>query len=82
MEETQEDNNSSVGEPMDIVEKKCPPDGKFQDPEEILETIKRFSQDNGYSICIRRSEKDKKKIFKCDCQEGYLFIKGFDGMPD
>ncbi|KNZ51594.1 hypothetical protein VP01_3890g1 [Puccinia sorghi] len=43
-----------------------PPDGKFQDPEDMVEKIKRVFQNNGYAICIRRSEKDKKKIFKCD----------------
>ncbi|KNZ49268.1 putative signal peptide protein [Puccinia sorghi] len=101
MEETQEDNNSGIGEPMDIVEKlrklklalvwikthwtkmasnplitlalilvkkmnAPPPESEFQDPEEMVETMNRFVQDNGYDICIRRSEKYKKNIFKCD----------------
>ncbi|KNZ48782.1 hypothetical protein VP01_5416g2 [Puccinia sorghi] len=43
-----------------------PPAGKFKGPEQMVETIKRFVQDNGYDICIRRSEKGKKNIFKCD----------------
>ena len=57
-------------------ENECPPppDGEFQDPEEMVETIKRFAQDNGYAICIRRSEKDKKKIFKCDRYDFLFFI--------
>ncbi|KNZ51851.1 hypothetical protein VP01_3786g1 [Puccinia sorghi] len=42
-----------------------PPDGKFEDPDEMTESIKRFSQENGYAICIRRSEKEKNNIFKC-----------------
>ncbi|KNZ62275.1 hypothetical protein VP01_1291g1 [Puccinia sorghi] len=43
-----------------------PPDGKFEDPEEMIEFIKRFARDNGYAICIRKSGKDKNKILKCD----------------
>ena len=55
-----------------------PPDGEFQDAEEMVESIKQFAQDHGYAICIRRSEKDKKKIFKCDRYELlFLFFSYF-----
>ena len=33
-----------------------PPDDEFQDAEEMVESIKKFAQDHGYAICIRRSE--------------------------
>ena len=55
-----------------------PPDGEFPDAEEMVESIKQFAQDHGYAICIRRSEKDKKKIFKCDRYELlFLFFSYF-----
>ncbi|KNZ62890.1 hypothetical protein VP01_120g1 [Puccinia sorghi] len=43
--------------------------GKFGDPDEIFEIIKRFSQGNGY----RRSEKDKKKISKYDWYDIFFY---------
>ena len=55
-----------------------PPNGEFRDAEEMVESIKQFAQDHGYAICIRRSEKDKKKIFKCDRYELlFLFFSYF-----
>ena len=64
-EDGQEDGQEDVCPP--------PPDGKFQDAEEMVESIKKFTQDHGYAICIRRSENNKKKIFKCDWYE-LLFL--------
>ena len=64
---------SGVGSVVDsgaeeAQENDCPPipDSEFQDAEEMVESIKKFVQDHGYAICIRRSEEDKKKIFKFD----------------
>ena len=50
-----------------------PPDGEFQDAEEMVESIKKFALDHGYAICIRQTEKEKGKIFKCDQYE-LLFL--------
>ncbi|KAI9599802.1 hypothetical protein KEM48_006331, partial [Puccinia striiformis f. sp. tritici PST-130] len=43
-----------------------PADGFFEDPEEMLHTIKDFSIERGYAIVCERSVTGKSKTLKCD----------------
>ena len=43
-----------------------PPAAVYYSEEDLLNSVKSFAMEHGYVIVVRRSEKDKKKIFKCD----------------
>ena len=44
----------------------APPKAIYSCPQQMLTSIKDFACNNGYAIVIRRSDKDQRKIFKCD----------------
>ncbi|KNF01074.1 hypothetical protein PSTG_05704 [Puccinia striiformis f. sp. tritici PST-78] len=50
----------------------APADGFFEDPEEMLDTIKDFTIKRGYVIVCKRSVTGKSKTLKCDSEGGKL----------
>ena len=43
-----------------------PPASIYYSKEDLLNSVRSFAMEHGYVIVVRRSEKEKKKNFKCD----------------
>ncbi|XP_077216899.1 protein FAR1-RELATED SEQUENCE 5-like [Tasmannia lanceolata] len=56
----------SLEEFLEHEEMLPPPITRFQSREELLEHVYSFARSQGYILTIRKSEKDKKVILKCD----------------
>ena len=63
-EPAQVNNNDQDGQYF--LELPGPPATIYYSKEDLLNSVKSFAMEHGYVIVVRRSEKDKKKIFKCD----------------
>ena len=74
-EEEQEQEEEEEDQPYPIRQSKdgqylydlpAPPKAIYSCPQRMLTSIKEFACNHGYAIVIRRSDKDQRKIFKCD----------------
>jgi len=74
-EEEQEEEEEEENQPYPVCQSKdgqylydlpAPPKAIYSCPQRMLTSIKEFACNHGYAIVIRRSDKDQRKIFKCD----------------
>ena len=74
VQQIEKEEHQDQGDAQVIYHLPAPPPAVYRSEEAMMSSIKGFAREHGYVIVIRRSDKEKRKIFKCD---RYIYLSFF-----